>query len=86
MILFCDHILHETKSFKDRPEPKIYELILYFNDFIDKYIPSALNLDFMAPLKEHFMFSEYRKNLGELFLWLSSWISMQQYYQNKYFR
>ena len=84
LVFYCDHILAETGSFQLQPEPQIYEMGLYFNSFMNEYLPKLLK--FMPCLENFYIFKELKKKVSELFMWMSSWQAIQQYYHNKYNR
>ena len=51
---------------------------------MDEYMPKLIT--FMQQLKGLFIFVEVRKKVSELFMWMGSWMAMQQYYHNRYYR
>ena len=57
---------------------------MYFNKFINEYLPKLLN--FMPYLDKFFIFKDFKKKVSELLMWMSSWQAIQQYYHNKYHR
>lgn len=83
-VFFCDHILAKTMSFQLRPEPKVYEMGLYLNSLINEYLPKLSKL--MPCLENFYIFKGTKRRISELFMWLSSWQAVQQYYHNKYHR
>jgi hypothetical protein len=40
----------------------------------------------MPCLEKFYMFKDLKKKVSELFMWMSSWQAIQQYYHNKYNR
>lgn len=40
----------------------------------------------MPTLEQLFIFTDYKKKISELFMWMSTWQAIQQYHHNKCFR
>ncbi len=84
MVLFVDYLLGMTESFREEGEPSGGEVGRWFAGFLDGYVGDVRGKVGLGGL--YLWDEEYKLKQTKLLLYFSSWLTLKQYFHNKYNR